>query len=274
MTAGAEDGTGGEHGTVGALDRAIRIIDELAGAPDGLDLASVAKAVGMSASGAHRALKSLVIGGVVAQRERRGEYYLGPKILVWAQQMKQDGALATLAAPMLRDLNGETGESVYLSVVRDSRIWNIVWLSGRGQIVVHARPGSESNFHSTGRGKLFLAYMPKERARTLIHSTGLPKVGPSSITDETVLWEQVAHAHELGYAVSREESFAGGAGVAAPVLGVDGTLLATIGVSVPLVRFESVGEQYFVDRVRAAASKIEEAVTRELMTGMRSVSQS
>ncbi|MDJ1115096.1 IclR family transcriptional regulator [Microbacterium dauci] len=245
-----------ETGTVGAIDRAVRILDELSTAPAGLDLATIAQAVGMSPSGAHRALKSLVIGGLVSQRERRGDYFLGPKILIWSQQMRDETALASISMPVLQQLNEETRESVYLSVVRDQRIWNICVLRGRGEIVVQTRPGAEQLFHSTGRGKLFLAYADRAVAKRIIAATGLPAVGPATITVESDLWVEVDRARAQGYATSREESFAGGAGVAFPILDQSGSLMATVGASIPLQRFESLGETYFIDQVRAAADRI------------------
>ncbi|MDQ0646223.1 DNA-binding IclR family transcriptional regulator [Microbacterium natoriense] len=245
-----------ERGTVGALDRAIRILDELAAAPGGLDLASIAQSVGMSSSGAHRALKSLSLGGLVSQRERRGDYFLGPKILVWAQQMGDERSLASLAMPILRVLNEETRESVYLSVMRDRRIWNICALEGHGNVLVQERPGAERLFHSTGRGKLFLASLDRAAAKKIVAETSLPSVGPATITDEAELWREVDRARERGFAVSREESFAGGAGVAFPVFDNRGVLLAAVGASIPLTRFDSLGEQFFVEQVRHAAEKI------------------
>lgn len=256
------DPAASEPGTVGALDRAVHILDVLAAAPSGLDLASIAQAVGMSSSGTHRALKSLALGGLVAQRERRGDYFLGPKILIWAQQMSNEGALASLATPILQELNEETRESVYLSVMRDRRIWNISVLEGRGQITVQTRQGAETLFHCTGRGKLFLANLDRAAARKIIAATGLPAVGPATITDEDELWAEVDRARERGFAVSREESFAGAAGVAFPIFDDSGLLLATVGASVPLTRFDALGEQYFVDHVRAAAEKITAAWSR------------
>lgn len=243
-------------GTVGALDRAIMIIDALAGAPDGLDLPAIAAAVGMSPSGAHRTLKSLSLGGVVTQRARRGPYFLGPRILVWAAEMRDEGALVSIARPALVELNDATGESVVLSILRGAQIWNVAWLPGQGQVVTRPQQGYETLFHATGRGKLFLAHMPPARARSIIQATGLPAHGPNTIVDEDALWAEVDLVRERGYATSRDESFAGGSGVAVPVLDERGDLLAIVAVSVPSVRFEELGEDYFLAPTRSAASQI------------------
>ena len=64
----------------------------------------------------------------------------------------------------------------------------------------------------------------------------LPSLGPGTLTTSTALADELATIRAAGYAVSREETDEGAWGVAAPIRGVGGVLLGSIGMAGPLVR--------------------------------------
>ena len=236
----------------------MAILDVLGSAPQGLDLQAIAARVGMSAPGAYRALQTLVAGGLATQAGRRGAYRLGPKVLVLARAMRSEGALVSAAEVELRALAEETGETVHLAVVRDRRIWTLFGVTGGADVVAKSRaPGSEPYFHNTGRGKLYLAYLPREEAQSLVAATGMPKVGPNTLEDEAALWREVDEARRRGYATNRGERSAELGGLAVPVLEADGELLAMIGITVPRYVLTAEREAELAKLGSAAARRIE-----------------
>jgi IclR family acetate operon transcriptional repressor len=244
-----------------AVEHAITILDALGAAPAGLDLNAVAETASMSAAGAYRTLQTLRAGGLVSQDGRRGTYRLGPKVLVLAQSMRSDAALVAAAEPALRDLSRATGESVALAVVRDRRIWGIASVTGEGEVVARPRLAhGEPYFHTTGRGKLYLASLPRDEARAVIAATGLPQVGPNTITDETELWRAVDQARECGYAVNRRERSEHLGGLAFPVWDRQRRLAATIGITVPIFRLDEAHEARLVAHGLAAADRVTRAL--------------
>jgi DNA-binding IclR family transcriptional regulator len=243
---------------LGAVEKAIQILDLLGQLPEGLDLQAIAARVGMSASGAYRTLQTLVGGGLVIQEGRRGAYRLGPRILTLARSMSSEAALVAAAEPEVHALAEATGESVALAVVRGDRIWSIVAATGSGDLVAQPRLAhGEPNFHTTGRGKLHLAYLPRAEARALIQRTGLPKAGPNSITDEDRLWREVEETRARGYAVNRAERSPHLAGVAIPVFGAGGELAATLGITVPVYTLTPEREAELARLGLAAARRIQ-----------------
>ena len=63
---------------------------------------------------------------------------------------------------------------------------------------------------------------------------------------------------EQGYAFSQEERRLGGVGIAAPVFGPGGQVVAEIGVSVPTQRFVASDEARLARLVTACAARITE----------------
>jgi len=259
--AGGRDARGhppAEPVPLGAVEKAVHILDALGQAPKGLDLQAVAAAAGMSAPGAYRTLQTLVRGGLVVQEGRRGAYRLGPRILSLARSMQGEAALVAAAESELHALAEATGDSVALAVVRGDRIWSIASATGSGDVVAQPRLAhGEPYFHTTGRGKLHLAYAPPAEARALIARTGLPKVGPNTITDETRLWGEVEDARRRGYAVNRAERSPHLAGVAIPVFDAGGHLAATLGITVPVYTLTPEREAELARLGQDAARRIE-----------------
>ncbi len=241
-----------------AVERAVQVLDVLGTAPQGLELQEIAAKVGMSTPGAYRTLQTLAGGGLVAQDGKRGVYRLGPKVLYLARTMRSEASLAAAAEPEVRALAESTGEAVALAVARGGRIWSILGFPGSRDVVAQPRLAQgEPNFHTTGRGKLHLAHMPREEARALIAATGLPRSTPNTIADEATLWREVDEARARGYAVNRGQRSPHLAGVAIPIFDADGTLLATIGITVPLYSLDDAREAELVRLGKAAARQIE-----------------
>jgi IclR family acetate operon transcriptional repressor len=212
----------------------------------------------MSPPGAYRTLQTLVRGGLAVQDGRRGVYRLGPRILVLARSMQGDAALLAAAEPELHALADLAGESVALAVVRGDRIWSIASATGSADVVAQPRLAhGEPYFHTTGRGKLYLAHLPPPAARALIARTGLPAVGRNTITDEGRLWREVEEARRRGYAVNRAERSPHLAGVAIPVFDAGGALVATLGISVPVDSLTAQREAELARLGQATARRIE-----------------
>jgi len=66
----------------------------------------------------------------------------------------------------------------------------------------------------------------------------------------------LAEVRERGYAFSREERRLGGVGIAAPVFGPGGQVVAEVGVSVPTQRFVRGDEPRLARLVKACAEQI------------------
>lgn len=247
-----------------AVSRAIDVLDALGAAPEGVELRGLAATVGMSPSGAYRTLQTLVAGGLATQDGKRGLYRLGPKVLLLARSMRSEAALLAASVASLHALSRTIGETVALAVLRDRRIWSIASVDGGGEIVARPRLAhGEPYLHNTGRGKLYLAHLPRAEGVAILAETGLPKIGPHTITDVAALWQEVERVRRQGYASNREERSAGLGGVAVPIFDSDGALMATLGITVPIFTLSQDRERELAGHGSAAAREIERRLCGE-----------
>lgn len=97
-----------------ATDRGLSLLREIADNPDGMALVELAREVGLNSSTALRQLRSLEAAGFAARR-KDGDWEPGPELLRIARNLVSHATLPRLAAPVLAEIAGATGESVYLA---------------------------------------------------------------------------------------------------------------------------------------------------------------
>lgn len=97
-----------------ATDRGLSLLRQIADNPDGMALAELAREVGLNASTALRQLRSLEAAGFAARRQD-GDWVPGAELLRIARNLVAYATLPRLAAPLLAEIAGATGESVYLA---------------------------------------------------------------------------------------------------------------------------------------------------------------
>ena len=84
--------------------------------------------------------------------------------------------------------------------------------------------------HASGVGKAMLADSPEPVVQAVL-ATGLPAVGPRTITAPGLLLRELRRIRELGIAYESEESGHGIGCAASPILGADGTAVAAMSIS-------------------------------------------
>jgi DNA-binding IclR family transcriptional regulator len=204
---------------VGVLDKAVGVLRALERAgPSGL--AELQAATGLPRATAHRLASALERHGLV-RRDGDGHFCLGLALVALGHTAADMFPLADLARPALAALRDRVGESVQLFVQEGG---------GRRCVV------SLQSAHG-------LRWIVPEGALLPLH------VGSAG----RVLCGELGPA---GWVESVEEREAGVASVSAPVLGVDGRLLAAVSISGPVERLTREPGARLGDAVIAAATEV------------------
>jgi len=98
-----------------SVERALRILSEVAATEGGMTLSTASRAVDLPTSTVARLLRTLETAGFLV-REPSGVYQAGPKILQIGAIAVGNLALYNLAEEHLLDLSEYTGETAYLAV--------------------------------------------------------------------------------------------------------------------------------------------------------------
>jgi DNA-binding IclR family transcriptional regulator len=199
---------------VGVLDRAVSLLDLLAGGP--LSLRALADRSGLPRPTAHRLLVALETHGLVG-RDATGSFRLGPRLTELAAQADPALELAALAAPVLAKLHEETGESVQLYVRSGDRRLCIAARDAGAGLRDSVPVGALLPLDAGSGGKVLLAWSPD--------ADRFPAIGTA----------ELAEVRRRGWAASVAEREPGVASVSAPVLR-DHRLFGAVCVSGPASR--------------------------------------
>jgi len=220
------------------------VIDVLAAHPQGLGVNEVARQIGVNASTTSRLLATLEQGGIL-QREPRGPYRLGLRLVALADAVLDGLDIRDLGRPVLRSLVDDTGETATLSVPGAGEAVTIDFIAGDASVVGVARLGRRSVGHATATGKVVLAFADSGGALG-----SLTSFTDKTITDLAQLERELARVRAQGFAEA----------VAVPVFDRAGSLAAILGVQGPVGRFTAARRKELLPVLRDAGA----ALTRGL----------
>lgn len=215
------------------LSRGLQILELLAREGRALPLGVIAQKLGVSKSGAHSLLKTLVHRGFVA-REEGGIYRLGAK--AWEiGAAAQGAALVRIAAPIMEDLVARVNEGAILGVLAGFEGVYLHLVECEQAVRVHARVDQRIPAHCTSTGLALLAFQPEGYLDSVL-PRALQAVTPHTITDAAELKRELKRTRARGYALNlggwREDV----GGIAVPLLGPDGVAIAGLCVAAPRYR--------------------------------------
>jgi DNA-binding IclR family transcriptional regulator len=235
-----------------SIEVGARILQALARAPRPQMLRDLAAAAQMPPAKAHRYLVSFARMGLVEQQAETGLYDLGSFALELGLSALARMEPVTLAAPVLAELRGETGQTVALAVWANHGPTIVRWLGADTPVSASLRTGSVMPLTRSATGQAFLAFLPQETTAPWVKKelAEHARQGLAPITREAV--EQlVAQIRRRGLART-SEFIPGISGMAAPVFDHSGALalaLVVLGYSKP---FDAAGDSIAAALLRQA----------------------
>ncbi|MDH6424311.1 DNA-binding IclR family transcriptional regulator [Aurantimicrobium minutum] len=217
------------------LERAMEILGCFDEKHSALTLTQLAQLTKLPMSTCHRIVGTLEDGGFLSKGSDR-KFRVGTKLWTIAQHAPLSERLRESALPTLARLYEETGENVTLAVLDRGQALYVDRLVGERSIPTISRAGGHLPLHTTGVGKVLLAYQ-SEKAIEQYLSKPLPKPTPQSITQPDALRRDLAEVRKNGYSITRQEMTRGSGSIAVPIMR-NGRCVAAVGVIVHLNRLD------------------------------------
>ncbi|MDN3352153.1 IclR family transcriptional regulator [Actinomadura sp. DC4] len=219
-------------------------------APGGvrLTLTEICRRADLPLATGHRLVGELTGGGFL-ERLPDGSYRIGMRLWRIGAQASAATALRELALPHMEDLYEATHENVQLAVVSGHKALYLERLRGPRSVPIVTRVAAELPLHSTGVGRVLLAFASEEFAEDVI-AEGLASFTPNTVTDPGRLRAHLVEVRRTGYAVTSEEMTLGSCSVAAPVRDAGGSVLAAMSL---VTRRQGADLRRLVPAVLAAA---------------------
>jgi IclR family acetate operon transcriptional repressor len=232
------------------LQKALRVLEAFDDRSPVWSEARLRRQLSIPSTTLNRILRALERAGYLVRYDD-GRYQLGVAAIRLGNRASRALDLATALDSQLRALAHETGEMVMLAVpdLPAGIARYVQTIESSSRLRVSAEVGMEVPLTAGATAKAIFAFLPVDRIERVL-SQELRPLASGTITDATVLREQVRQIRERGWAFSWQETYDGAWAVAAPLVDVhDGSAYAAVGVAVPVSRHSIESEQAVRDAV-------------------------
>ena len=200
-----------------------------------IGVSGLARKLGVAKSTVHRLAVTLVSEGMLEQNPENGKYRLGIALFGLGALVRRRINLSSEARQDLFALREATKETVQLAVLDEAEIMYVYNLESTQAIRVNSDIGVRKPAFCTANGRAILAYQSEGAVDDII-AAGLERRAPKTEVDPVRLRKALADVRARGYAVEDEESETGMRAVAAPIRGVGGAVVGSVGVAGPVQR--------------------------------------
>jgi len=244
---------------VGVISKVLRILEAINGSPFGLGLKAISDATGIHKSTAHRFVKHL-------ERERylicteNGAYLIGPRFAQMTIHVNHRATLQAVARPVLSQLWKSTRETVNLAVLDQGTVLYTDVIESPHEFRLSSRVGTRRTLPATALGKAMAAFLSNEHAEQILANVTFQAFTPKTIINQVQFQQELKKIRRKGYAVDDEEATLGARCVAAPILGGDGSAIASVSISGPTARITADQIPALANAVMAAAETISRAM--------------
>lgn len=215
-----------------AVDRAIALLSIVVRADEPLTFADLQEAGGLAKSTTSRILTALERGALL-ERHGDGSYVAGSLFSLYAARHDPWEELVRLARPTMERIGEETSETVHLSIARGDRVAQIAQVDSRYLLGTRDWTAVDVPPHSSALGKVFYAWgvLP-------LPEGPLERLTDATVTEPEALRRETVRIRARGWASTDGELEVGLTGLAVPVEGPRGDVVAALGISGPTARLE------------------------------------
>lgn len=244
-------------GLIASAQRALRVLEVVAAAGDGVAAKAVARRAGYPLGTTYHLLNTLVHEGYLVSLGHSRGFGLGYKIGGLFTRLRETVDVGDEVRAALGALNREVDAPAYFAVFRARRaVVAEVADSPTAPRAQPLEPGFHEAPHATAFGKVMLAALPRGERQAYLAETGL--AGPGDAGER--LERELARVARTGAAVDVAEFRSGLACVAVAVRGDERRNVGAVAVSVPVSSFPSRRAELEL-RCRAAAARISAILT-------------
>ena len=248
--------------SVKTIDRLVGVLSCFSAERPTWSLAELSVQLGLPKSTLHRFLVSLESHGILRRDPVDKRWRLGYRLFIWGSLAGESTSLRQLAGPVMCDLAGTTNETAILTVYQNQEVICIDKAETSHPVRLTLDVGSRRHPHAGASSKALMAYLPEEEIQAIIRNKGLPPSCVNTITDPDELRAELVRIRACGYALSCEETDLGAWGVATPIHGRNGDIVAAIGIAGPTSRFTDDLVDRYVALCQQAARRISTLLTQ------------
>jgi DNA-binding IclR family transcriptional regulator len=242
-------------GLIGSAQRALRVLDIVGSAGDGITAKAVARRAGYNLSTTYHLLNTLVHEGYLIRLGHGRGFGLGYKVGSLYHRLCAELDVGQQLQDELHHLHLRAEAAAYYTVFRETDI--VVAAVADSPDFPRATPldfGFHEAAHATAFGKVLLASLPRRQRRDYLAAAGMPRLTPRTTVRAPDLDTELTQVHQAGMALEIEEFQPDLACISAPIKNTKNQITGAIAFSVPAATFHT--RRWHLERTaRSAAAR-------------------
>lgn len=245
------------HG-IQSLELGLDILKTIANVGKPLTVTEISVLCGISKSKLHRYLTSFSRSGIL-QKNAELKYTLGIDLILLGLKASEQFDVQAICHPYLVQLKEELNETTALAIWGEHGPFFIQWEAGNRAVNLGIKTGSQVSVTESAPGKLFIAYLPRERTQHLInHELTELGIGMDSLTDE------LQTIRQQGYCVSTDSVVPGITAVSCPAFDINGNIVAALTVVFMVGALDTSEGSNFIQLLKQKSSELSGALGYKL----------
>jgi len=246
----------GSTQVLSSVANAARLLREFGRGEPQLGVSELARRLGIAKSSAHRIVHTLAREGLLERVEETGAYRLSVTMQILGASAHATSGLHSAATAALDQLRVLTGQTVHLSVLDGLEVVYVERRESPVAVRMFGRVGNRGPAHSTGSGKVLLAFLPADELDRRLAGVRLARRTPYTITSQDRLRAELSRVRARGWAENVNEAEMGFASVAAPIRSPAGEVVAALSVAGPVQRIDGDNLRRYARPVTECAAHI------------------
>lgn len=242
---------------VRAVEHAIDVLDVIAASGRAIGVSDIARRTGLSKATVHHLLATLEARRFVMREPSSALYRLSWALYELGTNVVRGVDLLRVARPYLDRLAEQTAESVLLGILDEDAVLYLDRGDAPHGLRMSANAGRRSPLHATASGKVLLAFAGDLELFNRVISQPLPRLTRTTITDPSVLRQEIAQVRQNGYATCWQEREVGLCSLAVSLRDYTGAAVGSLAVAGPATRLTTRTLQAHLLPLQAAAQQIE-----------------
>lgn len=239
------------------VERAIGVLELISESPR--HPADVAASLGVHRTTALRLLQDLCQGGLARKRED-GSFAVGYRLAGLAQSALEQFDLRTIAHSHLLELGRKLRLTVHIATVEDGRVFYVDKVDPQGGVRLYSQIGKPVVLHTSGVGKVILAYMSAEERAHVLDGYSYERFTDATVTTADDFAAQLREIREHGWAADDGEYEPYINCVAVPVRDGTGAVRTALSVTALKAQKDLARLQELLPTIRTTARTISRAL--------------
>lgn len=247
---------GQETPPIQSLDRGLVILEAVSRSSEPVSLAELTGLLGIDRSSVFRLANTLKRRGFLAYPAGRKDYILGSAVWRLGHRYDWGTMLIRVSREPLKRLASRTKETAHLAIREGRHALFIDHATVNHVIAVSGQTGEMVPLYCTAHGKALLADFDLRQLRSVFGSGQLRIYTKQTTKTLAQLAETCSQIRAQGYASDDGEFQEGVRCAAAAIRAQDGTVIGSIGISAPVLRFPKERYRMIGQQVKEAAGEI------------------